>query len=103
MLRKTITIDKYKYRNEVDSVDLLVCKGDRFFINGKFDVTIFQKEENKYVNILASSGHQPHTINNFMLGELRRNVRFNTIERNFTKIKCKIFLRLQNCGYQKSF
>ena len=53
--------------------------------------------------IPANSGHQKHTINNFILGELRRYVRFNTIKRNFTKIKCKLFSRLRNRGYNKKF
>ena len=59
-------------------MDLLVFKGDQFFIDRKFEVTIFQKEENKYMC-------------------------FNTTERNFAKIKCKFFLRLQNHGYEKKF
>ena len=53
--------------------------------------------------IPAKSGHQKHTINNFILGELRRYVRFNTLKRNFTKIKCKFFKRLRNRGYEKKF
>ena len=51
--------------------------------------------------IPAKSGHQTHTINNFILGEFRRYVRFNTLERNFTKIK--FFKRLCNRGYEKKF
>ena len=51
--------------------------------------------------IPATSGHQQHTINNFILGELRRYVRFNTLEKNFIKLKRKFFLRLRNRGYTK--
>ena len=103
LLRETITIDKFKYGNDVDFMDLLVFKGERFYVDGKLDVSIFQKEENKYMYIPAKSGHQKHTINNFILGELRRYVRFNTLKRNFTKIKCKFFQRLRNRGYEKMF
>ena len=71
--------------------------------NGKFDISVFQKEENKYMYIPATSGHQNHTINNFIIGELRRYVRFNTIKKNFLKIKQKIFTRLRNRGYTKIF
>jgi hypothetical protein len=84
-------------------MDLLVFKGERFYVDGKLGVSIFQKEENKYMYIPAKSGHQKHTINNFILGELRRYVRFNTLERNFTKIKCKFFKRLRNRGYENFF
>ena len=93
LLRETITIDKFKNGNEIDFKDLYIFKGDRFFVDGKFDISGFQKAENMYMYIPAKSGHQTHTINNFITGELRRYVRFNTLERNFTKIKCKFFLK----------
>ena len=84
-------------------MDLFVFKGESFLENGKFDISVFQKEENKYMYIPANSGHQQHTINNFILGELRRYVRFNTIKKNFLKIKRKFFIRLRNRGYTKIF
>ena len=43
-LRETITIDKFKYGNEVDFMDLLIFKGDNFQDNGKFDISVFQKD-----------------------------------------------------------
>jgi hypothetical protein len=103
LLRESITIDKFKYGNQVDFMDLFVFKGESFLDNGKFDVSVFQKEENKYMYIPATSGHQKHTINNFIIGELRRYVRFNTIKKNFLKIKRKFFTRLRNRGYTKIF
>ena len=53
--------------------------------------------------IPASSGHRKHTRNNFILGELWRCVRFNTLEKNFLKITWKFFIRLRNRGYKKVF
>ena len=103
LLRESITIDKFKYGNRVDFMDLFIFKGESFSENGKFDISVFQKEENKYMYIPASSGHQQHTINNFILGELRRYIRFNTIKKNFLKIKRKFFIRLRNRGYTKMF
>ena len=102
-LRETITIDKFKYGNEVDFMDLLIFKGDNFLDNGKLDITVFQKDVNKYMYMPVTSGHQKHTINNFILGELTRYVRFNTLEKKFLKIKQKIFIRLRNRGYKKVF
>ena len=72
---------------------LWVClfSEENFFLdNGKFDISVFQKEVNKYMYIPATSGHQKHTINNFILGELRRYVRFNTLEK-ILKNKMEIF------------
>ena len=46
LLRETITIDKFKYRNAVDFMDLYVFKGVRFFEDGNLDISVYQKEEN---------------------------------------------------------
>ena len=62
LLRETITIDKFKYGNDVDFMDLFIFKGERFYVDGQLDVSVFQKEENKYMYIPAKSGHQKHTI-----------------------------------------
>ena len=56
-LRETITIDKFKYGNEVDFMDLLIVKGDNFLNDGKLDISVFQKDVNKYMYIPATSGH----------------------------------------------
>ena len=77
-LRETITIDKFKWGNEVDFMDLNIFKGEDFYLFGKVDISVFQKEENKYMYITSKSGHQKHTIRNFILGELRRYVRICT-------------------------
>ena len=53
--------------------------------------------------IPAKSGHQKHTINNFILGELRRYVRFNTLKRNFTKINVNSFKGYATVATKKSF
>ena len=58
LLRETITIDKFKWGNEVDFMDLNIFKGDDCFMFGKLDISVFQKEENKYMYILSKSGHQ---------------------------------------------
>ena len=57
LLRQTITVDKFKYGNEVDFMDLFIYKGEEFFVNGKLDVSVFQKQENKYMYIPGKSGH----------------------------------------------
>ena len=47
------------------------------------------------------SFHQRHTIKNYVWGELRRYVRYNTEEKNFKKLKVRFFLRLRNRGFRK--
>ena len=103
LLRETITIDKFKYGNDVDFMDLFIFKGERFYVDGKFDVSIFQKEENKYMYIPAKSGHAKHTIKNFIRGELKRCVRCKSIKSNYLKIRNNVFCRLRKTGLQKIF
>ena len=99
-LRETITIDNFKYGDAVDFMDLFIFKGEKFKSEGFFDVSIFQKAENKYMYIPAKSGHAKHTIKNFIRGELKRYVRCNSIKRNYFKIRNKFFLRLRKRGYK---
>ena len=101
-LRETITIDKYSYGDYVEFMDLFIFKGDNFDTSGKFDISVFQKQENKYMYIPATSGHAKHTIKNFIIGELKRYVRYNTIKKNFLKIRNKFYARLRNRGYKKT-
>ena len=51
LLRDSITIDKFKFGNEVDFMDLYIYKGNDFSLFGKLDISVFQKEENKYMYI----------------------------------------------------
>ena len=53
--------------------------------------------------IPRKSGHEKHTVHNFILGDLRRYVRCNTLEFNFLKIKNNFFRKLRNRGYKKHF
>ena len=55
LLQKTLTIDKFKIGNEADFMDLFIYTGEEFFTYGKLDVSVFQKEENKYMYIPSKS------------------------------------------------
>ena len=71
LLHDTITIDKYSYRYSVEFMDLLIYRGENFAETGKFETSIFQKNDNKYMYIPAKRGHAKHTIKNFILSELK--------------------------------
>ena len=58
------------------------------------DFCIFQKEIN-------GSGHVSHTIKNYVLGELKRYIRYNSLKLTFLKIRTKFFSRLRNRGFKK--
>ena len=38
-------------------MDLFIYKGEEFFVNGKLDVSVFQKQENKYMYLLTYFDH----------------------------------------------
>ena len=90
-LRETITIDKWKFGNHVDYMDIYIYKGEKFFSSGFLDFRIFQKEINRYMYIPQKSGHVSHTIKNYVLGELKRYIRYNSLKLSFLKIRTKFF------------
>ena len=100
-LRKTVQIDKYNWGNALDYMDLFIYKSNDFYMDGKFSVSIHQKETNKFMYIPYRSFHQKQTIKNYVWGELRRYVRYNTEEKNFKKLRMRFFLRLRNRGFKK--
>ena len=100
-LRKTVQIDKYNWGNSLDYMDLFIYKSDAFYTDGKFSVSIHQKETNKFMYIPYRSFHQRHTIKNYVWGKLKRYVRYNMEEKNFKKLKTRFYLRLRNRGFKK--
>ena len=82
-------------------MDLFIYKSDSFYLDGKLSISIHQKETNKFMYIPFRSFHQRHTIKNFVWGELKRYVRYNTEEKNFKKLRTRFFLRLRNRGFKK--
>jgi hypothetical protein len=100
-LRKSINIDKWSFGNHVEYMDLYIYKGEKFYSSGFLDFRIFQKEINRYMYIPQKSGHVSHTIKNYVLGELKRYIRYNSLKLTFLKIRTLFFSRLRNRGFKK--
>ena len=64
-------------------MDLFIYKGYKFYEDKKLSDSIHQNETNKFVYIPYRSFHQRHSIKNYVWGELKRDVRYNTEEKNF--------------------
>ena len=47
------------------------------------------------------SGHVSHTIKNYVLGEIKRYIRYNSLKLTFLKIRTQFFSRLRNRGFKK--
>ena len=75
-------------------MDICIHKGEKFFSSGFLDFPIFQKEINIYMYIPQKSGHVSHTIKNYVLGELKRYIRYNSLKLTFLKIRTKFFCDL---------
>jgi hypothetical protein len=100
---KSIKIDKIEFGDKVHFLDLSIYKGRRFFAIGKFDIKLYQKEENIYAYIPFNSMHLQHTIVNFVIGELNRYVKCNSEKLYFLQNKFAFFKKLRNRGYKKTF
>ena len=53
------------------------------------------------MSIPQKSGHVSHTIKNYVLGELKRYIRFNSLKLSFLIIRTLVFSRLRNRGFKK--
>ena len=84
-------------------MDLVIFKGDRFYESGLLDIKVYQKELNIYSYIPFNSNHPKHVFKNFVLGEIKRYIRFNSSEFHFWKMIKKNFRRLRNRGYPRKF
>jgi hypothetical protein len=100
-LRKSINIDKWSFGNHVEYMDLYIYKGEKIYSSLFLDFRIFQKEINRYMYIPQKSGHVSHTIKNYVLGELKRYIRYNSLKLTFLKIRTLFFSRLRNRGFKK--
>ena len=81
MLRKSIKIDKWSIGNKVEYMDLEIFKGSRFYTCGKMDIKLHQINENKCLYLPYHSGHAEHSVNNYVIGELKiTGQRFKKLE-----------------------
>ena len=51
--------------------------------------------------IPQKGGHVSHSIKNYVLGELKRYIRYNSLKLTFLKIRTLFFSRLRNRGFKK--
>ena len=78
-----------------------IYKADKFYKSGFLDFKIFQKDINRYMYIPSKSGHTSHTIKNYVLGKIKRYIRYNSLKLSFLKIRTQFFSRLRNHGFKK--
>ena len=85
--------------NEVPFLDLSLSKGTRFQLTGSLDISLFQKEQNKYLYIPPVSYHPPRICRAFVKAELQR---FRTIcsnDEDFNAAANRFLVRLRARGH----
>ena len=76
-------------------MDLEIYRGSRFFEKVMFVICLQQKPENKFLYLPDKSGHERHTVSNYVGEELKRYIRSNSKEINFLAVKVKYFRCLE--------
>ena len=67
----------------------------------EFWIFKLSKVINRYMYIPYKSGHVSHTIKNYVLGEIKRHIQYNSLKLTFLKIRTRYFSRLRNRGFKK--
>ena len=80
-------------------LDISILKGLRFVTNGHFDITLFQKECNKYLYIPPFSFHPRPVFRGFINSELQRIRLHCSNDLDFHSNEKKFYNRLRDRGY----
>ena len=88
---------------EVEFLDTVIYKGDRFKTDNKFDVRVHQKLINKYLYIPYNSFHAYHNKLGWIRAELVRYIRNTSSFERYLELKQLFYRRLRNRGYSPYF
>lgn len=84
---------------EVEFLDLVLLKAERFHSTNRLDIRIHQKMMNTYLYIPARSFHTKKQLRNFIINELQRYIRNCSAFDDFIDIKRAFYERLRVRGY----
>ena len=84
-------------------LDMKIYKGPRFAATGVFDITIYQKEANKYLYIPYFSFHPKENFISFILSEINRYGLCCTNDSDFQAVKILFYQRLIDRAYPIDF
>jgi hypothetical protein len=87
----------------IDFLDLVIFKGERFYLSGILDTNIHQKQLNKYLYVPFNSFHTIRTKKAIITGELIRYIRSCSSQITYIDIKRKFYSRLRARGYPPKF
>lgn len=85
---------------EINFLDTLVFKGDRFLSSGILDIRTYHKPTETFCYIHRSSSHNDKVFNGLIKGEITRHIRINS-DTNFLLQEIELFKsNLMNRGYK---
>jgi hypothetical protein len=85
--------------SEINFLDLVIFKGERFKMKNILDIKVHQKELNKYLYIPYESFHSNSLKKGFIKAELIRYIRNSSSLENYLSIRNLFFERLISRGY----
>jgi hypothetical protein len=100
---RSITLAIQSSPRRAEFLDLVVRKGSRFDQKQIFDLSVHQKEFNRYLYIPWKSFHTRPMKLSFITTELRRYVRNSSSVSEFERIRAAFFHRLRERGYPRPF
>jgi hypothetical protein len=84
-------------------LDLEIYKGTRFNKEGKFDLKVYQKPQNKYLYLTPNSFHSKSVFPAFIVSELNRYRLCCNNDTEFNEVKLAFYKRLVARGYEDTF
>jgi hypothetical protein len=102
-LHPSMTFNCVTSSSEVEFLDVVVYKGDRYRNENRFDVRVHQKQINRYLYIPFTSFHTYHNKVGWIKAELMRYIRNTSSFDEYIKIKRLFFRRLRDRGYPLRF
>lgn len=103
LLHPSIKFNCISSSTEVEFLDTIIFKGDRFKNEGRFDLRVHQKITNKYLYIPFNSHHTYHNKIAWIQGEIKRYIRNTSSFTDYIDIKIKFYNRLRARGYNHQF
>ena len=103
LLHPSIKFNCISSSSEVEFLDTIIYKGERFKNEGRFDIRVHQKITNKYLYIPYNSHHTYHNKVAWIQGELKRYIRNSSSFSDYINIKIQFYNRLRARGYNHKF
>ncbi len=102
-LHPNLVFNCVESQNEVEFLNTVIFKRNRFSQLGILDLRVHQKITNRYLYIPFNSFHTHHNKVAWITAELSRYIRNTSSLSDYIEMKKKFYFRLRNRGYHPNF